>query len=242
MDDTVPLCRFDGRLSIGQAAGERALTTDAMHDEERDDSDMILAGDRFRVGRRSPTSPRIRGGSSVGQSSGLIIRRSQVQVLPAPPAFPHVRDYVATLGCRRNRLESAENPRESVSAVRPVRSTASPARLGIGGPSDPRVWVAVPCPSCCWIILTPAPDAIISDAAVCGRLWTRSIGGTKPTNLAAGINVRRFQFVTRSGPPSRWGNANPSRPTMAPRPDCSQQPSRCPHGGSERSPQVSRSR
>jgi hypothetical protein len=26
-----------------------------------------------------------RGGSSVGQSSGLIIRRSQVQVLPAPP-------------------------------------------------------------------------------------------------------------------------------------------------------------
>src|SRR5215211_7956533 len=28
-----------------------------------------------------------RGGSSVGQSSGLIIRRSQVQVLPAPPIY-----------------------------------------------------------------------------------------------------------------------------------------------------------
>jgi hypothetical protein len=30
-------------------------------------------------------TPGDRGGSSVGQSSGLIIRRSQVQVLPAPP-------------------------------------------------------------------------------------------------------------------------------------------------------------
>ncbi len=32
-----------------------------------------------------------RGGSSVGQSSGLIIRRSQVQVLPAPPIYPRFR-------------------------------------------------------------------------------------------------------------------------------------------------------
>jgi hypothetical protein len=39
-----------------------------------------------------------RGGSSVGQSSGLIIRRSQVQVLPAPPIYLriHTRGSRAT--------------------------------------------------------------------------------------------------------------------------------------------------
>jgi hypothetical protein len=37
-----------------------------------------------------------RGGSSVGQSSGLIIRRSQVQVLPAPPIYLRVRRQKAS--------------------------------------------------------------------------------------------------------------------------------------------------
>ena len=52
--------------------------------------------------------------------SGLIIRRSQVQVLPAPQPFPPVS-------------------------------------------------VAEAFPSCCWTIFTPAPDAIMSEAAVCRR-------------------------------------------------------------------------
>jgi hypothetical protein len=35
-----------------------------------------------------------RGGSSVGQSSGLIIRRSQVRSLPAPPIYLRLRGEV----------------------------------------------------------------------------------------------------------------------------------------------------
>jgi hypothetical protein len=64
---------------------------------ERDDSDMILTRDRSTSAVRVASSQvaGTRGGSSVGQSSGLIIRRSQVQVLPAPRSFSQVSRYVA---------------------------------------------------------------------------------------------------------------------------------------------------
>jgi hypothetical protein len=57
---------------------------------------MILTGDRSRsaVNDASSLVADTRGGSSVGQSSGLIIRRSQVQVLPAPQPFTQVKPYV----------------------------------------------------------------------------------------------------------------------------------------------------
>jgi hypothetical protein len=49
---------------------------------------MILTSEAPRErGSRRPAGQSTRGGSSVGQSSGLIIRRSQVQVLPAPPIY-----------------------------------------------------------------------------------------------------------------------------------------------------------
>jgi hypothetical protein len=53
---------------------------------------MILTRDRSMsaVNVASSLVASRRGGSSVGQSSGLIIRRSQVQVLPAPREKPQV--------------------------------------------------------------------------------------------------------------------------------------------------------
>lgn len=48
-----------------------------------------------------------RGGSSVGQSSGLIIRRSQVQVLPAPRGKPQVTRHM----WRRPRRRVSDLPR-----------------------------------------------------------------------------------------------------------------------------------
>jgi hypothetical protein len=57
---------------------------------------MILTRDRSTgaVNVASSLVASTRGGSSVGQSSGLIIRRSQVQVLPAPPIYQGKRDDV----------------------------------------------------------------------------------------------------------------------------------------------------
>ena len=56
-------------------------------------SDMILtSGAPTERGSRCSAGQTTRGGSSVGQSSGLIIRRSQVQVLPAPPIYQGKRD------------------------------------------------------------------------------------------------------------------------------------------------------
>jgi hypothetical protein len=54
---------------------------------------MILTRDWSTIAARVASSlvASIRGGSSVGQSSGLIIRRSQVQVLPAPPIYLRFR-------------------------------------------------------------------------------------------------------------------------------------------------------
>ena len=54
---------------------------------------MILTRDRSTIAARVASSlvASTRGGSSVGQSSGLIIRRSQVQVLPAPPIYLRFR-------------------------------------------------------------------------------------------------------------------------------------------------------
>ena len=53
---------------------------------------MILTRDRSTGTAQIASSlvASTRGGSSVGQSSGLIIRRSQVQVLPAPREKPQV--------------------------------------------------------------------------------------------------------------------------------------------------------
>jgi hypothetical protein len=50
---------------------------------------MILTCDRDRSSASNASSQvaGLRGGSSVGQSRGLIILRSQVQVLPAPPIY-----------------------------------------------------------------------------------------------------------------------------------------------------------
>jgi hypothetical protein len=66
-------------------AGRDTEDPDADHGKEHG------AGRRTRTprpGRQSATNTlRNRGGSSVGQSSGLIIRRSQVQVLPAPQIY-----------------------------------------------------------------------------------------------------------------------------------------------------------
>ena len=54
---------------------------------------MILTRDRSTGTAQIASSlvASTRGGSSVGQSSGLIIRRSQVQVLPAPPIYLQFR-------------------------------------------------------------------------------------------------------------------------------------------------------
>jgi hypothetical protein len=53
-----------------------------------------------------------RGGSSVGQSSGLIIRRSQVQVLPAPPIYLRFRG-----GASRRWDESGTNELTTLSKI-----------------------------------------------------------------------------------------------------------------------------
>jgi hypothetical protein len=60
-----------------------------------------LTGDAAEAHRRRSRS--MRGGSSVGQSRGLIILRSQVRVLPAPPISP-----AETLGGRRTTPSTPE--------------------------------------------------------------------------------------------------------------------------------------
>ncbi|HET6792117.1 MAG TPA: hypothetical protein VFI35_11095 [Actinomycetota bacterium] len=80
--------------------------------------------------------------------------------------------------------------------------------------------VAVRCPSWCWTSFTPAPEEIISDAAVVPDVVNASLGGTRPTTVASGVKIGRFQFVTRSGPLAASGKAKPERgiePRYAPR-------------------------
>jgi hypothetical protein len=64
-----------------------------------------------------------RGGSSVGQSSGLIIRRSQVQVLPAPLIEPAAQGHHSAL--RRGSWTSFE---PAVSRPCPVSGSRSASR------------------------------------------------------------------------------------------------------------------
>ncbi len=52
----------------------------------------------MKARRTAPPYAEQGGGSSVGQSSGLIIRRSVVRVHPAPPPFPQVRGHVGSVG------------------------------------------------------------------------------------------------------------------------------------------------
>ncbi len=70
-----------------RAAGEAREGDRPRRSDREGSSDMILTCERRAEGCIDPLSQvrGTRGGSSVGQSSGLIIRRSQVQVLPAPP-------------------------------------------------------------------------------------------------------------------------------------------------------------
>ena len=75
-----------------------------------------------------------RGGSSVGQSRGLIILRSQVQVLPAPPIYllfvvsaEDATVLAATLDAARDR----DGRRQLPSADRPWSRTLEPPRRGI---------------------------------------------------------------------------------------------------------------
>jgi hypothetical protein len=88
-----------------------------------------------------PQVRRIRGGSSVGQSSGLIIRRSQVRVLPAPPRDPEPADQL--IPCRHGtRHETPElvargrgtrRPRPPTGAAeRTLRPAANGSRRDLG--------------------------------------------------------------------------------------------------------------
>ena len=49
--------------------------------------------------------------------------------------------------------------------------------------------MVVRCPSCFWTSFTPAPEATMSDAAVCRRSWTRSFGGRSPALIAVGVKL-----------------------------------------------------
>jgi hypothetical protein len=73
---------------------------------------MILTRAPAAIGSRSVSSQLrdTRGGSSVGQSSGLIIRRSQVQVLPAPREKTQVSRLFGGLGFGAGRHVSRGGP------------------------------------------------------------------------------------------------------------------------------------
>ena len=73
---------------------------------------MILTRDWSTITARVASSlvASTRGGSSVGQSSGLIIRRSQVQVLPAPREKPQVSGLFEGVGFGLGRHVSRAGP------------------------------------------------------------------------------------------------------------------------------------
>jgi hypothetical protein len=87
-------------------AGERALLSRrTQHVSRRRENRQQNGGTWGRDPWRSRRSGRHlaqcpRGGSSVGQSSGLIIRRSEVQVLPAPRPKPLVKPLMSAIGSR----------------------------------------------------------------------------------------------------------------------------------------------
>jgi hypothetical protein len=105
---------------------------------------------------------------------------------------------------RSPRFEAVEGPREGVEFVR------EQVRVGVERHGR--------CPVSELLLhdFHPGSRRDLQGRRVCRKLWTPSVGGTRPISSAGVLKVRRFQFVTRRGPPSRSGNARPVRGRYSP--------------------------